>query len=51
MCPGLVQAGHKTPVTERSPEYLGQIVGNISIIFLEHWCAVRGYRKSREPKY
>ena len=41
MCPGLVQAGHKTPVTEHSPEYLGHIVGNISVIFLEHWCAVR----------
>jgi len=41
MCPGLVQAGHKTPVPEHSPEYLGHIVGNISVIFLEHWCAVR----------
>jgi len=41
MCPGLVQAGHKTPVTEHFPEYLGHIVGNISVIFLEHWCAVR----------
>jgi len=41
MFPGLVQAGHKTLVTEHSPEYLGHIVGNISVIFLEHWCAVR----------